>query len=209
MFHGVKWHGCCCIHKASLHSHIRIPVTDALQCGSNGSVCWHEQYFKPQSAAAFLLPAWSVHVHMHAGSPTVFSTSPCMQLVLHCIACSQYDEVHCRVANELGAGNPRAAYHVCNLGLGLVLAATCCLSLPILIFRCCLDSTLYCSLAHLPTKPPLTHSLTHLLTHPTPSLTHSQTCAHSPTIHLPTQHTHPTLTLAGLREDLCSYLIPN
>ncbi|DBB01484.1 TPA: hypothetical protein ACH3X1_000139 [Trebouxia sp. C0004] len=43
--------------------------------------------------------------------------------------------VSTRVSNELGAGNPEAAQHVCNLGLSLVLAATCCLSLPILIFR--------------------------------------------------------------------------
>lgn len=43
--------------------------------------------------------------------------------------------VSTRVSNELGAGNPRAAHYVCNLGLSVVLAATCCLSLPIFIFR--------------------------------------------------------------------------
>ena len=40
-----------------------------------------------------------------------------------------------RVSNELGAGNPKTAKYVCNLGLGMVAAATSCLGLLILTFR--------------------------------------------------------------------------
>ncbi len=190
------------------------------------SVCWREQYLQASKVLQpfFYLRVLCMYICLQGRQKPLALHHAC-KLVLRHIACSQCDEVRCRVSNELGAGNPEAAHHVCNLGLSLVLAATCCLSLPIYIFRYCLTSRLCCLLACLLTSPqnhpltpspthpftnpltyssnPLTHAfthpLTHLLPHPTPSLTYSQTRAHSPIIHLTTQHSYPILTQACMR----------